>query len=866
MIEQVNEYFYNPDSSVKEIFNSLDLNQDKGAVSISELKNYAHKEKNNFFFASNYFTNIFITDTINGINSSVLNYLDGLNFNILDKFNEILEKFGLYRDLTNNLFDGEIFYDLSNTRFKVSSTKYVDDTRAELKNEILDGVGPAFDTLKELADELVENETITTQLINNIATQRLVNSLELASKAPINNPTFTGVVNGITKSMVGLDQVDNTSDLNKPISMLTQSALNQKADISYIEQLAETNLQTQFNVNQADANLQTQITSLDSTKADLTYVNQSDTTLQNNLNTVQTTLQNGINLKANSLNPVFSGTVSVSNGVNNSATQLRHSGIDTLFISNTENSHYSFRGQNADGIDTTNRFFILPNASSDGYYNNTSKKDDVLIFGAGNTNDVRSLNMTVWSVTATGVRIQPTRTTMTGGDNTIVADASTGIQLNGSNLSVNCNTTIAGNLNMNFSDIFARSLALSNTLFAVNVSTQDLTVNGNATISGNLAITAGNINLSGNLNMANYDIAANNISIKKSASIMGSAEFIPNVIIETSFQKTFGTSNIYSGYISVSQFERRIIVSIPISIYRQYRNVLAGGSFANIIEDTLTSVDFVIQKNGLFYSSGSCSYSDTLPKTIRMSSTSSTTSRNYEVYMTNATFSFLPTYETTTSIYTIYLTPNYSINIPLQQSNIIIETFGYFSNTNQSGSTGNLTFGTAGLNYTSTAYQLSHSGIYATGNGSIKTTSLLSNDINVQNSISSNSLVCSQGFISTANITSASINSATFVDGVKMNNGLAGYHIDGTANFLSTPVFCSMKSFGRANTDNYWFLNPGFKIEIYNGNDYVSFLKTMDNTNGTAGVVYTLADVERDRTDSFKVYYLGTEISFSPLS
>ncbi|MEN9363604.1 MAG: hypothetical protein RI903_912, partial [Bacteroidota bacterium] len=39
----------------------------------------------------------------------------------------------------------------------------------------------------------------------------------LALKAPINNPTFTGTVGGIDKSMVGLANIDNTSDANKPI-------------------------------------------------------------------------------------------------------------------------------------------------------------------------------------------------------------------------------------------------------------------------------------------------------------------------------------------------------------------------------------------------------------------------------------------------------------------------------------------------------------------------------------------------------------------------------------------------------------------------------------------------------------------------
>ena len=42
------------------------------------------------------------------------------------------------------------------------------------------------------------------------------------------SPTFTGTVNGITKSMVGLQNVDNTTDLNKPISTATQTALTAK--------------------------------------------------------------------------------------------------------------------------------------------------------------------------------------------------------------------------------------------------------------------------------------------------------------------------------------------------------------------------------------------------------------------------------------------------------------------------------------------------------------------------------------------------------------------------------------------------------------------------------------------------------------
>ena len=50
-------------------------------------------------------------------------------------------------------------------------------------------------------------------------------------KAPLASPTFTGTVSGITKSMVGLANVDNTTDANKPISTATQTALDLKSPL-----------------------------------------------------------------------------------------------------------------------------------------------------------------------------------------------------------------------------------------------------------------------------------------------------------------------------------------------------------------------------------------------------------------------------------------------------------------------------------------------------------------------------------------------------------------------------------------------------------------------------------------------------------
>jgi hypothetical protein len=53
----------------------------------------------------------------------------------------------------------------------------------------------------------------------------------LAAKAPIASPTFTGTVGGITKAMVGLGNVDNTSDANKPVSTAQATSIATKEPV-----------------------------------------------------------------------------------------------------------------------------------------------------------------------------------------------------------------------------------------------------------------------------------------------------------------------------------------------------------------------------------------------------------------------------------------------------------------------------------------------------------------------------------------------------------------------------------------------------------------------------------------------------------
>jgi hypothetical protein len=53
----------------------------------------------------------------------------------------------------------------------------------------------------------------------------------LVLKAPLASPSFTGTVSGVTKSMVGLGNLDNTSDAQKPVSTAQQAGLDLKANL-----------------------------------------------------------------------------------------------------------------------------------------------------------------------------------------------------------------------------------------------------------------------------------------------------------------------------------------------------------------------------------------------------------------------------------------------------------------------------------------------------------------------------------------------------------------------------------------------------------------------------------------------------------
>lgn len=146
------------------------------------------------------------TVDIGGISESQIGLLSGATANIQDQLDDKLDSATAtttYAPITSPTFSGTVSLPYSTSIGNVTS--------AEI--DALDGIS----TLLSVQDQLDALDTA------------------LDAKAPIDAPTFTGTVSGITKSMVGLGNVDNTSDLNKPISTDTQSALDLKADATALD-------------------------------------------------------------------------------------------------------------------------------------------------------------------------------------------------------------------------------------------------------------------------------------------------------------------------------------------------------------------------------------------------------------------------------------------------------------------------------------------------------------------------------------------------------------------------------------------------------------------------------------------------------
>ena len=119
---------------------------------------------------------------------------------------------------------GKIYVDVSTNKvYRWSGTVYVYITSGAV-DSVAGRTGVVTLTKNDVGLGNVDN---TTDLLKPVST---ATQTALNLKANLASPTFTGTVSGITKAMVGLSNVDNTTDLLKPVSTATQTAFDLKVD------------------------------------------------------------------------------------------------------------------------------------------------------------------------------------------------------------------------------------------------------------------------------------------------------------------------------------------------------------------------------------------------------------------------------------------------------------------------------------------------------------------------------------------------------------------------------------------------------------------------------------------------------------
>ena len=178
------------------------------------------------------------------------------------------------------------------------------DITAAIAN-VVNGAPASFDTLKEISDYIATDQSAGAALTTLIGT-KLDSSIASSTYAPIVSPTFTGTVNGITKSMVGLGNVDNTTDALKPVSTATQTALDAKLSSTVAASMYATKASPVFTgtVDFSGATV-TGITALP------TQLNNSGKYLTTN-GTAATWSDLNLTAYATKASPVFTGTVDFS--------------------------------------------------------------------------------------------------------------------------------------------------------------------------------------------------------------------------------------------------------------------------------------------------------------------------------------------------------------------------------------------------------------------------------------------------------------------------------------------------------------------------------------------------------------------------
>ncbi len=302
-------------------------------------------------------------------------------------------------DATDDLTSGDLVNDLTTggttkalTAEQGKALKTLIDTKAGSSGLAVIATTGSYNDLINIPANLdvdATNDLLKTDLVNDLTTGGTTKALTAEQGKTLkghidsnsNHASLTNNPHSVTKTQVGLDNVDNTSDTDKPISTATQTALDLKADIASLGTASTKDVGTLANnVVQLDGTGKlpavdgSQLTGLPSAPvtsvAGLTgVVTLSGMGLDNVDNTsdadkpISTATQTALDLKADLDSPTFTGTPTLPTGtvattqlVGDNSNKIATTAFVSTAVANGHFSDENFRIH--DNIDNTKRFYL----------------------------------------------------------------------------------------------------------------------------------------------------------------------------------------------------------------------------------------------------------------------------------------------------------------------------------------------------------------------------------------------------------------------------------------------------------------------------------------------------------------------------
>lgn len=183
---------------------------------------------------------------VENVSSTEIGHLNGVTSGIQGQLDNVQTQLDAKSPINNPTFTGNVALPSTTTIGDLSSTEIgylatvTSNVQTQLDAKLASATasttyaplsGPTFTGTVVLPNTTSIGTVDATELayVNGVTSAI---QTQLDAKAPTANPTFTGTVAGVTKAHVGLGNVDNTTDANKPVSTATQTALDAKLSLS----------------------------------------------------------------------------------------------------------------------------------------------------------------------------------------------------------------------------------------------------------------------------------------------------------------------------------------------------------------------------------------------------------------------------------------------------------------------------------------------------------------------------------------------------------------------------------------------------------------------------------------------------------